>query len=494
MRPSTAEPRTAAAGRAAARGSLATPLPLRVAQVGGEAAEAPRLRARKQSRPVSIRHQPRPAQPGLGVVEGIRGEAAARAPRSADSGALARAAPGPHAPKCLGDASPSLLRLAAPAGASHAATRTTSPLPMPGFGAAWGRRAPAGASAGAGVAWGNCSSPLEVRSSTGARPWQQLARGKCPSVARRPQTGAAAHGSGSASDAAGGSEHCGAPEPSLRPRSACGEAAGAADAVSMSRDVCQAAGGGGQGGGGEGSSAWGVEERTVTVRFRPVHLDRVMRQESPPARLRQLILQGNGLRQLPASLGSLGGLCKLSVTWNELSALPVEVGALVSLRSLDASFNRLIHVPAEVGRLAKLEELVLNDNHLTRLPLSLDRRMSSLGRLSVQYNTLEALPRNLRTITSLTELDVRGNPLLPPSAQQASPHPVHVLDALKQHKVGLAGGGRRSRPMKLCSVLMANLSSLRETFNLSGRQRMPHEVPRRLGSFKLSLPSLITMS
>jgi hypothetical protein len=119
----------------------------------------------------------------------------------------------------------------------------------------------------------------------------------------------------------------------------------------------------------------------------------------------------------------------------------VEVGALVNLRSLDASFNRLVHVPTEVGRLVRLEELVLNDNHLTRLPLSVDRRLSALGRLSVQYNTLEALPRNLRTITSLTVLDVRGNPFLPPSAQEASPNPVLVLNALTHHKASLAGGG-----------------------------------------------------
>jgi hypothetical protein len=121
----------------------------------------------------------------------------------------------------------------------------------------------------------------------------------------------------------------------------------------------------------------------------------------------------------------------------------VEVGALVDLRSLDALFNRLIHVPTEVGRLVRLEELVLNDNHLTRIPLSVDRRLISLGRLSVQYNTLEAVQRNLRTITSLTVLDVRGNPFLQPSAQEASPNynPVLVLKAMTHHKASLAGGG-----------------------------------------------------
>ena len=49
-----------------------------------------------------------------------------------------------------------------------------------------------------------------------------------------------------------------------------------------------------------------------------MHLAKVLRQERPPARLQVLMLQGNGLRQLPASLGSFVGLYKLAVTWNEL--------------------------------------------------------------------------------------------------------------------------------------------------------------------------------
>ena len=142
-------------------------------------------------------------------------------------------------------------------------------------------------------------------------------------------------------------------------------------------------------------------------------------------------LLGNGLQALPRCFARFSLLRSLSVTWNELSELPALLGSLLHLQSINASFNRLLHVAAELANLPRLEELVLGDNQLSRLPASFDQRLTSLRRLALQYNKLEHLPRHLHRISSLTALDIRGNPLMPTEAQQASPEAAAVFDALR---------------------------------------------------------------
>jgi hypothetical protein len=282
-------------------------LPLRVVQVGTEAApQEPKLSAGAQrihpARPASSGARASRPPPGLGIIEGLRGVAAARVPRSADSGVLARALARSgslrHAPKYLGHA-PSLQL----AGHVNESPETTSsaPLPIPGFGAAWGHRA----GACGGVSGGNSTLFRSMSA-------KQTSRGRCSRSEHSPPASFARHARGSTSDAARDREGCGAPEPSLHSSTAEARVKAAAKAG--------AEGGGGEGGcgRGEGLIAGGTGARIVDVRFSPVHLDKVLRQERPPARLQVLMLQGNGLRQLPASLGSFVGLYKLAVTWNEL--------------------------------------------------------------------------------------------------------------------------------------------------------------------------------
>jgi len=173
----------------------------------------------------------------------------------------------------------------------------------------------------------------------------------------------------------------------------------------------------------------------LEVKFKPVLIQDLLQQRGGCADdVSRVSLQGNGLQVLPRCVALFSSLRSLSVTWNELSELPAVLGSLSRLQSLDASFNRLVHVASELGNLHRLEELELGDNQLLRLPASFDGRLTSLRRLGLPYNHLEQLPRHLHRISTLTSLDVRGNPLLPPDAQQASPQATAVFTALKASK------------------------------------------------------------
>ena len=108
--------------------------------------------------------------------------------------------------------------------------------------------------------------------------------------------------------------------------------------------------------------------------------------------LAELHLGGNGLEELPESIGTLVHLTTLSVQNNELVALPESLGALRGLTSLDAGNNRLVSVPAALGaRCASLRLLELSGNALTHLPASLGR-CGSLQHLGLRRNPALAAP------------------------------------------------------------------------------------------------------
>lgn len=195
-------------------------------------------------------------------------------------------------------------------------------------------------------------------------------------------------------------------------------------------------------GAGPGSSQTAVLE----IKFKPILIqDILQRRGGRGDDVGRLVLQGNGLQMLPRCFVFFSSLKSLSVTWNELSELPALLGSLPHLQRIDARFNRLLHVASELAHLPQLEELELGDNQLSRLPASFDQRLTSLRRLAVQYNTLEQLPRNLHRIPSLTNLDIRGNPLLPADVQQASPDAAAVFRAIKMAKTAY----RSARPPEL---------------------------------------------
>lgn len=77
-----------------------------------------------------------------------------------------------------------------------------------------------------------------------------------------------------------------------------------------------------------------------------------------------LMLDSNRLTQLPADIGSLKNLERLSVSGNDLTGLPAELGTLQKLVTLLMARNKLLELPSSLGQCVSLEEVDVTDNYL----------------------------------------------------------------------------------------------------------------------------------
>ncbi|KAL0087646.1 hypothetical protein J3Q64DRAFT_1657804 [Phycomyces blakesleeanus] len=84
--------------------------------------------------------------------------------------------------------------------------------------------------------------------------------------------------------------------------------------------------------------------------------------------LETISLDSNTLNTLPASIGSLQKLIKLSVQNNVLDSLPAEISKLSLLRILDAQKNNLKVLPNEIWMCASLQILNCSSNLLESFP------------------------------------------------------------------------------------------------------------------------------
>ncbi len=132
--------------------------------------------------------------------------------------------------------------------------------------------------------------------------------------------------------------------------------------------------------------------------------------------LRILLLNGNEIDQLPASIDSLNRLRRLFIYNNNLSGLPFEIGSFDSLVTLDASVNKLLRLPGSVSKLTNLEELVLYDNNLSDLPAGMGN-LQKLFFLDVSNNLLQSLPSGIDSLGALRILALSQNQFkgFPPS-------------------------------------------------------------------------------
>ena len=124
-------------------------------------------------------------------------------------------------------------------------------------------------------------------------------------------------------------------------------------------------------------------------------------------------LSGNQLTgSIPAQLGNLSNLERLSLTGNQLSATPAQLGNLSNLKSLDLSDNQLTgSIPAQLGNLSNLERLDLSFNQLSAIPKELGN-LSNLRSLSVSSNQLSgSIPTQLGNLSNLESLSLTGNQL-----------------------------------------------------------------------------------
>eukprot|EP00878_Enallax_costatus_P010609 GHUV01011082.1.p1 GENE.GHUV01011082.1~~GHUV01011082.1.p1 ORF type:complete len:1183 (+),score=437.55 GHUV01011082.1:626-4174(+) len=119
------------------------------------------------------------------------------------------------------------------------------------------------------------------------------------------------------------------------------------------------------------------------------------------------------MRELPAGLGQMAKLTRLTASHMRLKQLPADVGGLVSLVHLDVSHNSLHHLAPQLSSLLSLTHLEASDNKLHQ-SAAVPEELSTLTALKVlrlARNRLQSLPEALGCYASLQILDCSGNRL-----------------------------------------------------------------------------------
>lgn len=106
--------------------------------------------------------------------------------------------------------------------------------------------------------------------------------------------------------------------------------------------------------------------------------------------LEELNLSGNQITELPSALLNKVGLVALNVSSNRIEALPSTLSN-ATLRSFDADSNQIQVVPASIGGLTALERLSLAHNRLGSLPKEIGK-CTNLAFLNLSSNALTSLP------------------------------------------------------------------------------------------------------
>ncbi len=155
-----------------------------------------------------------------------------------------------------------------------------------------------------------------------------------------------------------------------------------------------------------------------------IDLDDNMLRSLPPEveqwrQLRVIGLTNNRLISLTSAVGNWIHLTIIRLANNGLPFLPGAIRRWTQLTSITLSGNRLTLLPTEVGRWTQLESITLGGNLLTELPSEVGQ-WTALKELGLGINGLTLLPPEIGQLTALEELSLGGNNLtsLPPEIGQ----------------------------------------------------------------------------
>ncbi|MCB9603708.1 MAG: hypothetical protein H6721_29015 [Sandaracinus sp.] len=101
--------------------------------------------------------------------------------------------------------------------------------------------------------------------------------------------------------------------------------------------------------------------------------------------LRELVVRGAGLTELPPELAGLPRLEKLDLARNQLTHLPLAQGDFPRLEALSLRANRLTSLPEALGSLATLRSVDVAENAIERLPDAM-QELARLETLVVERN------------------------------------------------------------------------------------------------------------
>ncbi|TGZ64578.1 hypothetical protein CRM22_006302 [Opisthorchis felineus] len=153
------------------------------------------------------------------------------------------------------------------------------------------------------------------------------------------------------------------------------------------------------------------------------------------AHLRRLSIQQNMLARLPKEMAKLTGLEVLDLRHNRLEGnLPECLPSLKQLKSLFLKFNKLSNIsgienlkhltclvlgqnslkndlPDVIGQLTCLTTLDLSNNQITSLPENIGN-CTALKSLNLQHNQLQRLPNSIGNLRNLSKLSIKYNQLV----------------------------------------------------------------------------------
>ncbi|KAL3745228.1 hypothetical protein ACJRO7_014357 [Eucalyptus globulus] len=183
--------------------------------------------------------------------------------------------------------------------------------------------------------------------------------------------------------------------------------------------------------------------------------------------LRELLLDGTAIQDIPISRGCLMKLETLSASWcKQLAQLPESMGSIVSLTQLNLSFSGIQRLPKSIGSLISLTQLNLSQTRIKRLPKSISSLKelmtldvsncaslvhitSSIGHLTSLRclllrgcPSLTKIPDSIGKLASLTKLDLRWTSIaeLPESVENLQN--LRILDIRETHITKVSGSIR----------------------------------------------------
>uniref|UniRef100_A0A7M4F188 Leucine-rich repeat and IQ domain-containing protein 4-like n=1 Tax=Crocodylus porosus TaxID=8502 RepID=A0A7M4F188_CROPO len=123
-----------------------------------------------------------------------------------------------------------------------------------------------------------------------------------------------------------------------------------------------------------------------------------------------LYMDSNNLKEIPAEIGTLSRLERLTLSNNSLRSLPREIGHLQKLHSLHLANNSFTELPPQLCQLRNLAFLDLSDNQISSIPPGI-QHLESLETLLLLFNLLEHLPGSICVLRNLCTLWLGNNKL-----------------------------------------------------------------------------------
>jgi len=125
-------------------------------------------------------------------------------------------------------------------------------------------------------------------------------------------------------------------------------------------------------------------------------------------KLKAIGLTSNALTEIDDEFCELSNLSSVGLDNNHIHALPGAMGQLRNLESIGLSNNRLENLPSSIGQLGELAELELSGNNLEVFPKGL-AKLRRLKSLWLGFNRLTSIPPEIGRLTALTSLHLEGN-------------------------------------------------------------------------------------